>query len=300
MPILFAFNYVGSALMLPAIIELVLVFPIRLLAPTLERRFVIFGRVGALVLVPLALAGNWFRDWFALAFTVGVGLPSAALVAALAVWAWAAVSPRFTRKERAQTRLVWAGLAVSLSPSVFYSLTAMTHHALPGFEFAFMGFCAFPAAIAIAIVKHQTFEIERLVRRATLYTLLTVALAGLYAVCVAIGHHFLGGWNATSQAESLLGFGAALLLALALRPFHDRLRQVLDRRFFGQRADPLRAAAELGRRAATGEVEALAQELARSIREALCDALTTEGYEVSSAPNGREALELLNSSAPPI
>jgi signal transduction histidine kinase len=289
-PIFFVLNYVGGALMLPAIIELVLVFPVRLAAPVLERQIILLGRMGGAFLVILVILGVCYRDWFPLTFALGVGVPSFALLAALGVWARVAFSPAFERNERAQTQLVFAGLAVSFAPSVLFSFAAMMKHPLPGFEFAFMGFCAFPAAIATAIAKHRTFEIERLVRRATLYSLLSAALLGLYAVCVAVGHVVLGGWTAKSQGESLLGFGTALLLALALRPLHDWLRRSVDKRFFGQRADPLRSAADLGHRAATAEIEALAQDLARSIRDALSvrwAALCAEGELLALAGDRR-------------
>jgi signal transduction histidine kinase len=268
-PAMLPINYVGAALMLPAIVELVLAFPAAPIGPIAARRLRLAGRLGGLALLVLVALGYAHGAWFPVMFNFILGVPSIALLAALAVWAYEAVSRRFGPDARAQARLALAGMAVSLLPSIVYSVAALLQRPLPGFELAFAGFCAFPAAIAYAIARHRAFELDRLLRRATLYTLLTVALAGVYVAAAALAHGALGAIAGEVSGVSLAGFLAAVAVAASLRPAHDGLRRAVDAVFLGKRADPLAAATAVGARAAAGEAPAFAQQLVALIAEAL-------------------------------
>jgi signal transduction histidine kinase len=268
-PVMLPINYVGAALMLPAIVELVLGFPGTPVGPAAARRLRLAGRLGGLALLVLVALGYAHDAWFPVMFNFILGVPSIALLAALAVWAYEAASRRFGPDARAQARLALAGMSVSLLPSVVYSTAALLQRPLPGFELAFLGFCAFPAAIAYAIARHRAFELDRLLRRATLYTLLTVALAGVYVAAAALANGALGAIAGEGSGVSLAGFLAAVAVAASLRPAHDGLRRAVDAVFLGKRADPLAAATAMGARAAAGEAPAFAQQLVDLIQEAL-------------------------------
>lgn len=268
-PVMLPINYMGAALMLPAIVELVLGFPVTPVGAVAARRLRLAGRLGGLALLVLVALGYAHGPWFPIMFNAILGVPSIALLAALAVWAYEAASRRFGPDARAQARLALAGMTVSLLPSVVYSIAALLQRPLPGFELAFAGFCAFPAAIAYAIARHRAFELDRLLRRATLYTLLIAALAGVYVAAAALAHGALGAIATEAPGVSLAGFLAAVAVAASLRPAHDGLRRAVDAVFLGKRADPLAAATAMGARAAAGEAPAFAQQLVDLIQEAL-------------------------------
>jgi hypothetical protein len=90
---------------------------------------------------------------------------------------------------------------------------------------------ALPAGIAIAVLRHKLYDIERVVSRTTSYVLVTGMLVLLYAVVVA-----LVGWL-LPVSESLPVAVGTLVAAAALRPALRRTRSVVDRRFNRSRYD---------------------------------------------------------------
>jgi signal transduction histidine kinase len=262
-------HYVLTGFMLPAIVALVLAFPARVAGPAVDRGLREAAWAVALGLGLGVVYAHIDPAWFPLSFSASLALPSLALVAGLGVWAWVASSPRFTPPTRAQAGLALVGLALSLAPSLVYGVAAMAHVHLPGVELAFLGFCAFPAAIALAIVRHQAFDLAGWARKATLYALLIFALGALYVAAATLGQAAFGRWALHDTGASVPGFLAAVAVAATLRPLHDGLRHVVDRVFLGRRADPLAAAADLGVLAAAVDPGNPAPEMARLIREAL-------------------------------
>jgi two-component system, NarL family, sensor kinase len=101
---------------------------------------------------------------------------------------------------------------------------------------------AVPLAVAIAIVRHQLFDIQLVVSRAILYGLLTLGVAGAYAALVAVLDRLLRGANAPVLAT--------VVIALGFNPARQRLQRVVDRAFYGTRGDPVRAVSAVGQRLA--------------------------------------------------
>jgi two-component system, NarL family, sensor kinase len=101
---------------------------------------------------------------------------------------------------------------------------------------------AIPLAVTIAIVRHQLFDIQLVVSRAVLYGLLTLGVAGAYAALVAVLDRLLRGANAPVLAT--------VVIALGFNPVRQRLQRVVDRAFYGTRADPVRAVSAVGQRLA--------------------------------------------------
>lgn len=264
-----ALNLMGCALMLPAIAELVLVFPVRPARARLENglrmaAWAVGAAICALVLVSLREA-----SLFPLAFNLVLMVPAAALLGALGLWTWQAFFSRLPAYQKGQARMVLAGLGLSLVPSLVYSFSALLKHPLPGFEFAFVGFCAFPAAIALAIVRYQAFDLPYVLRRATFYTLLTAALGGVYLAAATGAHLLLGRLAVPYEGASLSGFAAALAVAAAFRPGYALLQRWVDRWFLGERPDPLDTVAAFTADTERLETEALVEHLVRALRSAL-------------------------------
>jgi two-component system, NarL family, sensor kinase len=98
-------------------------------------------------------------------------------------------------------------------------------------------------AIAIAVLRHRLYDIDRLISRTLVYGLLTAAGVGVY-VAVVKGAEWL-------LAEGV-GLGGSLLatavIAVGFAPARDRLQRWVDRRLYGERHDPVRAMARLGER----------------------------------------------------
>ena len=82
-----------------------------------------------------------------------------------------------------------------------------------------------PAAIAAAILKHQLYDIDRIISRTLSYTVVTGLLVGIYAGIVLLTTQVL-------SFSSPVGVATSALAAAALfSPLRNRVQRATDRRF---------------------------------------------------------------------
>ncbi|MFF4234047.1 ATP-binding protein [Streptomyces sp. NPDC001820] len=153
-------------------------------------------------------------------------------------------------------------------------------------------------AIAIAIMRHRLFDIDRILSRSLLYTTLTASAIGLYAASVSILGLVIQGSVPTTV--SLL---ATATVAVALQPLHRVLQRIISRLIYGLRDDPYAALAGLGRQleATTGPEKVLPQ-AAATVAQALrlpYVAVQLNGHDTGSpalpaARYGREVPDTLH------
>jgi hypothetical protein len=87
----------------------------------------------------------------------------------------------------------------------------------------------FPASVAVAILRHHLYDIDRLISRTLVYVLLTVVLGLGYAVVVLTLGQLFGG--VTTNPPSWAVAGATLAVAALFQPARRRIQQAVDRRF---------------------------------------------------------------------
>jgi two-component system NarL family sensor kinase len=122
-----------------------------------------------------------------------------------------------------------------------------------------------PAAVTVAILRHQLLDIRVVVSRALLYGLLTAAAAGAYAGLVAVLDLMV-----RSQVSFGVAVVASIIVAFCFNPARVWLQRLVDRTLYGDRRDPVRAVSRVGERlAGTGSAGAGLS----SVLEALCDSL---------------------------
>jgi hypothetical protein len=154
--------------------------------------------------------------------------------------ATASLMVRFRRArgiERQQLR--WVSLAtvlVALLAIVHLAALALGAYALAplagGLNPAILS-----AAIGAAILRYRLYDLDRIISRTVAYGLLSLLLAGCYAV-VALGLGQLLG-----QDSSLAVAGATLAVAAAFQPARRRIQALVDRRFNRRRYDAARTIA---------------------------------------------------------
>jgi len=88
-------------------------------------------------------------------------------------------------------------------------------------------FVAFPVGIGYAIAQHDLFDIDRLIKRALAYLLLSAAVIGSYGLTITLLEFVFE--NLTGTAERLTSGLIVLVLLMLLNPSRDRMQAFVDR-----------------------------------------------------------------------
>jgi hypothetical protein len=141
--------------------------------------------------------------------------------------------------QRQQTK--WVALTLGLIFSVlalgFVLPSLVVDTANAWFAWALLAtvplFLLFPVSVAIAILRHHLYDIDRLLSRTLTYGALTVVLGVIYAAVVVLGQALnpQGGDSALAVATS------TLLVAALFQPLRRRIQTTVDRRFNRRRYD---------------------------------------------------------------
>lgn len=107
-----------------------------------------------------------------------------------------------------------------------------------------------PAAVAVAVLRHQLLDIRLVVARGATYALLSGLVLAAYAGLVAVLSS---------------GVASALIVALLALPLRACLQRSVDRLLYGERADPLRVASRVGSRLTAG-LEGTLEEVRAALR----------------------------------
>jgi hypothetical protein len=89
-----------------------------------------------------------------------------------------------------------------------------------------------PVAIAVAILRHRLYDIDRIINRAIVYSVVTGSLVAVYAATV-----FAIGTVAIGRDDNLTVAVATLVAAALFRPLLRRVQGFVDRRFYRHKYD---------------------------------------------------------------
>jgi hypothetical protein len=88
---------------------------------------------------------------------------------------------------------------------------------------------ALAVTVAVAIVRHQLYDIDRVINRTLVYVLLTTLLGGIYGGLVLVLGQLSGGLSAEPPSWAVAG--ATLAVAALFQPARRRIQAAVDRRF---------------------------------------------------------------------
>jgi serine phosphatase RsbU (regulator of sigma subunit) len=133
-------------------------------------------------------------------------------------------------KRRA--RMILLGFAIAaLLPVLDFSGTALFHvYLTPGFNVYLPFFIAFPSFIGFAIVKHDLFDIDAIIKRTYGYVLTTGSIAGIYGLFVLISNLAFGSFDFAKSPVFPLIF--LLAIVFLFNPIRNRVQKIIDRLFY--------------------------------------------------------------------
>lgn len=140
-----------------------------------------------------------------------------------------------------------AGVALSTLPDVITSLTRQPKlspaPAAMRNNLIWITALVIPLAFAVAILRHQLFDIDFVINRALVWGALTALTMGLYVLIVGA----LSALFRTSNSP-LAFFLATGVIAIIFQPVHQRLQRAVNRLMYGERDDPYAVLSRLGQR----------------------------------------------------
>ena len=121
---------------------------------------------------------------------------------------------------------------------------------------------ALPVTIGIAILRHRLFDIQLVLSRTLVYGVLVAAVVAVYALLLLAAER-LGG------SDSVAGLLAVAIVAVAIHPAYEILRQGIERWVYGYRSDPAAAMRRLGAEAEAADPLRLVDSITWAIADAL-------------------------------
>jgi signal transduction histidine kinase len=175
---------------------------------------------------------------------------------------------RFRRADEIQRRqLKWLAVAGMGVPGfIVVCLAELLVLGHPGWVSLAIGIAAVlgvPIGIAIAILRHDLYDVDKALATAAGYILVSAVLLGVFA-CAAFAGGLLLGRDSTVAAAA-----ATALTAVAFSPLRRGLQRRVDSRLYPLRQSALAAIADLQRSIHAGEAwpEQLAERLSRALRD---------------------------------
>ena len=132
--------------------------------------------------------------------------------------------------RRAKIILLGSAISVSL-PLLELVLTFVFHRYLvPSINYYLPFFIIFPIFVGYAIVKHDLFEFDTIIKRTYGYILTTGAIAGVYGLLVLISDVAFGKFEITKSPLFPLAF--VLAVVFLFNPIRNRTQKFIDRVFY--------------------------------------------------------------------
>jgi len=176
---------------------------------------------------------EWVGGWMIGGYLVAA--VSLVLMVGINIWTY-----RFTRDPVDRKKIRWVVYATFLSGGgslILWILPPLfLGRALIGINELGLLLLPFPIALAIAILRHQLFDIDFIIKKTMVYGSLTLTLAAIYLVSVVVLQEVFR--RLTGQIRSpLVTVISTLAIASLFNPLRKRIQSDIDRRFFRSKYD---------------------------------------------------------------
>ena len=128
----------------------------------------------------------------------------------------------------------------------------------------------FPVCITIAILRYRLYDIDVIIRRTLVYSLLTLVLGLVYVGCILLSRALIAPLTGGSELAIV---ASTLAIAALFFPLRRRIQQIIDRRFYRRKYDAARVLAAFG---ATARDETDLARLAEELRSVVSETVQPE------------------------
>lgn len=123
-------------------------------------------------------------------------------------------------------------------------------------------------AIGVAVLRYRLYDIDLIIRRTLLYSIVTALLASLYFGSVVVLQSLFTA--VTGEKSSIAVVLSTLVIAALFNPLRHSLQRIVDRRFYRQKYDAQQVLARFAHTVRDEvSLEALSGELTRVVQETL-------------------------------
>lgn len=129
-------------------------------------------------------------------------------------------------KMKNQTRYIFLGTSIGF---IGGTTTFLPVYGIPIFPYGDYAVPIYIVTVSYAIFKHQLMDINVVIRKTLLYSLVSAALAAVYVGTITLVAYLLGGRHSLSPAYS--SAVAAVFITLLFNPLRHRLQTFIDRKF---------------------------------------------------------------------
>ncbi len=176
--------------------------------------------------------------------------------------------------EREQIKwLLFAGVVFILAVGIFFFTSPYDATYNPGviaWQEILLGISAMalPLAIANAILRYRLYDIDIIIRRTLVYSVVTLALIAVYFGSVVLLQQLFAG--ITEQRSPLAIVISTLFIAALFNPLRRRVQESIDRRFFRRKYDAAQILAQFTQTARDEvDLEKLVQVMQMTVKETM-------------------------------
>ena len=142
-----------------------------------------------------------------------------------------------TSEERQRSKWILWGFIVAAVPFIFLYILPLLFFStyLIEEEYITIWFLVIPFAFAISFIKYRLFDIEVVINRSIVYSVLTVFIISAYVLTVLLVTSIIGG-QAVFE-EYLFVVGVTLVVAWVINPLRGKIQRLVDESLFAARTN---------------------------------------------------------------
>lgn len=191
------------------------------------------------------------------------------LIAGVALFVVAYYRSRSTARRRRLRVALWGTVAGVLPIAIVTAAVNLKPSLeIPGEKFIVFFIVLIPASFAYAIVRHKVLDVQLLIRKSLVYSMLTAVLLAVFFLIITLFGTAIE--SLTGRSGLMVSVISIIIVAIMANPLRDKFQTVVDQVFFRKRYDSFRALKELGEALSTAiDLDALVMILVSRISSAM-------------------------------